>query len=186
MKSTTVITALFALGLHSVAFGATYTLDPLHSYVEWKVNHFGFSNPSGKCFATGTLNYDPKNPSQSTVNATLKLSDGTTGIPDLDKHLKGKLFFNVEQYPNATFVSDKVDVKNNVITKVHGKLTLHGVTKEVVLDVKQNQQGKNPINDKETIGFSASTQLKRSEFGIKTLLPGVSDEVNLNIEVEAS
>lgn len=186
MKSTVLLGAFLAFCLQPAAFGATYSLDPLHSYVEWKINHFGFSNPSGKWFAEGKIDYDPKNPVASKVTATLKLNDGTTGIPDLDKHLKGKLFFNVEQFPTATFVSDKVEVNNNAITKVQGKLTLHGVTKEVTLDVKQNQQGKNPINDKETIGFSATTQLKRSDFGIKTLLPGVSDEVNLTIEVEAS
>ncbi|HRE31666.1 MAG TPA: YceI family protein, partial [Candidatus Berkiella sp.] len=70
--------------------------------VAWQVSHFEFSNPSGKWFATGTLNYDPNNLAASKVNATLKLADGVTGIPDLDKHLKGKLFFNVEQFPNAT------------------------------------------------------------------------------------
>lgn len=186
MKSTTLLSGLLALGLAPVALGTTYTLDPLHSYVEWKINHFGFSNPSGKWFAEGKIDYDPRNPAASRVDATLKLSEGVSGIPDLDKHLKGKLFFNVEQYPTATFVSDKVAVNNNLITKVHGKLTLLGVTKAVILDVKQNQQGKNPINDKDTIGFSATAQLKRSDFGIKTLLPGISDEVNLSIEVEAS
>jgi len=186
MKTAFLSCSILALTLSQPLFAASYTFDPMHSYVEWKVSHFGFSNQSGKCFTNGTLNYDPKNPQASQVKATLKLSDVVTGIPDLDKHLKGKLFFNVEQFPNATFVSDKVDVQNQQITKVHGQLTLHGVTKPVTLDVKLNQIGKNPITDKESIGFSASTKLKRSEFGMTTMLPGISDEVPILIEIEAS
>jgi polyisoprenoid-binding protein YceI len=179
-------TSLFALVFNQAIYATTYTLDPLHSYVEWKVSHFGFSTPSGKWFANGTVNYDEKKPEASQVNATLKLADIVTGIPDLDKHLKGKLFFNVEQFPTATFVSDKVEVQNQQLTKVHGQLTVHGVTKPVTLDVKLNQQGKNPITDKDAIGFSASTKLKRSDFGMTTMLPGIGDEVDISINVEAS
>lgn len=175
-----------ALAFCQPLIAASYTFDPLHSYVEWKVSHFGFSNLSGKWFANGTLNYDAKNPQASFVTATLKLSDIVTGIPDLDKHLKGKLFFNVEQFPTATFVSDKVEMQNQQIAKVHGQLTLRGITKPVTLDVKVNQLGKNPITDKESIGFSANTKLKRSDFGMTTMLPGISDEVLLTIEIEAS
>lgn len=167
-------------------FASSYTFDPLHSYVGWQLSHFGFSNPSGKWFANGKLNYDPKNLAASSVTATIKIADIVTGIPDLDKHLKGKLFFNVEQYPEATFVSDKIEVSNQKISKVHGMLTLHGVTKPVILNVHLNELGQNPITDKETIGFSANTTLKRSDYGMKTMLPGISDEVKIAIEIEAS
>lgn len=184
--NTSFYSALFAMVFSPSLYATVYTLDPLHSYVEWKVSHFGFSNPSGKWFANGTVNYDAKKPEASQVTATLKLTDIVTGIPDLDKHLKGKLFFNVEQFPTATFVSDKIEVQNQQITKVHGTLNLHGVSKPVTLDVKLNQQGKNPITDKDTIGFSASTTLKRSDFGMTTMLPGIKDEVVLVVEVEAS
>lgn len=187
MKRTSVIKSLILLtSISQPLFAASYTFDPLHSYVGWQLSHFGFSNPSGKWFANGKLTYDPKNLAASEVNATLKLSDIVTGIPDLDKHLKGKLFFNVEQFPTATFVSNKVEVSHQEISKVHGLLTLHGVTKPVILNVKLNQLGQNPITDKETIGFSAHTILKRSDFGMTTMLPGISDEVNISIEVEAS
>lgn len=187
MKQTSALKALLVLmSFSQPLFATTYTFDPLHSYVGWQLSHFGFSNPNGKWFANGKLSYDPKNLAASSVNATIKLSDIVTGIPDLDKHLKGKLFFNVEQFPTATFVSDKVEVNNQKITKVHGMLTLHGVTKPVILDVKLNQLGQNPITEKETIGFSADTLLKRSDFGMTTMLPGISDEVKISIEVEAS
>ncbi|MCS5710096.1 YceI family protein [Candidatus Berkiella aquae] len=179
-------TILLCAGFNTTLHAQSYTLDPLHSYVAWQISHFDFSNPSGKWFATGTLNYDPNNLAASKVNATLKLADGVTGIPDLDKHLKGKLFFNVEQFPNATFVSDKIEIADKQIKKVHGQLTLHGVTKPITLLVKLNKIGNNPISDKPSIGFSATTQLKRSDFGITTMLPGIGDDVNLSIEIEAS
>jgi polyisoprenoid-binding protein YceI len=163
-----------------------YTFDPLHSSIVWHINHFGFSNPSGKFFATGTIDYDPKSPQNSKVTATIDLNNLVTGIPDLDKHLKGKLFFNVMQFPSASFVSDKVIISQQEISAVQGQLTLHGVTKPIILTVKLNKMGKNPITEKDSIGFSASTKLKRSDFGMNTLLPDVSDDVDVSIEIEAA
>lgn len=162
-----------------------FTLDPQHSYVRWEVSHFGFSSPSGKWLANGTLDLDEKDPAKSKVEVTIDVENIITGIPDLDKHLRGALFFNTEKYPIATFVSDEVEVTGKDTAKVKGNLTLRGVTKPVTLDVKLNKYGKNPINDKDTAGFSATTTLKRSDFGIKTLLPGLGDKVKLAIEVEA-
>ncbi len=165
--------------------GQAYTLDPLHTYVLWHIDHFGFSRPSGKWMVNGVLDWDSKNPKNSTVNIIINLADIVTGIAELDKHLKGKLFFDVEHFPTATFVSDKIELKGKEITKVHGLLTLHGISKPVVLTVKLNKQDVNPITQKPTIGFSAYTTLKRSDFGIKAMLPGVGDEVTIEIEGEA-
>ena len=181
-----IIICTFCLPLSLLAqTAATYTLDPNHTYVLWHISHFGFSNPSGKWFATGTLVINQAKPQNSKINATINTANLVTGIKELDDHLKGKLFFDVTQFPTATFVSDKVDVTNNKTAKVHGLLTLHGVTKPVVLDVTLNKAGVNPINNKETVGFTAKTNIKRSDFGINTLLPGLGDNVDINIEAEA-
>ena len=163
-----------------------YKLDPKHTFVEWHIDHFGFSTPSGKWPANGTIEFDKDKPEQSKVEAKIVLADINTALPDLDKSLKSKLFFDVAEFPTATFVSDKVEVNNNQISKVSGNLTLRGVTKPVTLDVKFNKIGPSPLTDKETMGFNAKTKLKRSDFGINTLLPGLSDEVDLNITVEAN
>lgn len=177
---------LFSL-LGSSAFAAQdYLLDPQHTYVLWHADHFGFSSPSGKWMAEGTLKLDNEHPQNSQVNVKINVADLTTGIPELDKHLKGKLFLDAEQFPTATFVSNKVELNNNTITKVHGTVTLHGVSKPLTLEVHPNKSGVNPLNNKETAGFTAYGQLKRSDFGINTLLPGVSDEVKLEVQVEAS
>ncbi|MHB1947232.1 MAG: YceI family protein [Gammaproteobacteria bacterium] len=168
----------------AMAASETYVLDPFHTYVLWHINHFGFSNPSGKWLADGTLVLDEAHPENSKLNATIKVGDMITGIPKLDEHLKSKEFFNIAQFPMAKFVSDKVTVSGNT-AKVHGMLTVHGVTKPVTLDVKLNKIGVSPITNKKTAGFTATTTLKRSDFGMNTYLPGLGDEVQINIEAEA-
>lgn len=167
------------------SYATEYQIDPMHSYVLWRINHLGFSNPSGKWKAQGTLSYDKAHPQESKVEVTINVADMITGLPELDKHLKGENFFEVDKFPKATFVSDKVTVKNNQVTKVSGMLTVHGISNPVTLNVKFNKMGENPITHKETIGFSANTQLNRSDFGIRTLLPDLGDQVKLDIEVEA-
>lgn len=164
----------------------TYTIDPNHSYVLWHISHFGFSNPSGKWMvAKGQLSLDKENPKNSTVNVLIHVQDMITGIPELDQHLNSPVFFDVTKYPQATFVSNKVSLSGKDNAKVNGVLTVHGVSKPVVLNVTLNKIGINPITNKETVGFTADTILKRSDFGITTLLPGLGDQVQINIEAEA-
>jgi len=145
----------------NLAFAAdTYTLDPSHSYVMWHINHFGFSNPTGKWMANGTLTLDEAKPQNSKANITIEVADGITGIPKLDEHLKSETFFDVAKFPTATFVSNKVDITSKKSAKVYGTLTLHGVSKPVVLTVTLNKLGENPISKKMTAGFTASTKIK--------------------------
>ncbi|HAT6955715.1 TPA: hypothetical protein JAN72_16110 [Legionella pneumophila] len=179
------ILAVFAFSTDIYAEPQTLTLDNQHTYVLWKVKHLGFSTQAGKWYANGQLVLDKDNPQQSKVNVTIKIDDIVTGIPELDKHLKGKLFFDTKQFPTATFVSDKVEVTGKNKAKVYGMLTLHGVTKPIILDVVFNKAGINLLNDRETVGFSATTSLKRSDYGIKALIPEVGDEVEIEIEAEA-
>ena len=176
----------FALPLEAQAAADTYTFDPNHTYVLWHVNHFGFSNPSGKWLADGTLVIDETKPQDSKVNVIIKTASIDTGIPKLDEHLKGPQFFDVAQFPTATFVSDKVTVTGKNTAKVSGILTVHGVSKPVTLDVTLNKVGVSPITNKKTAGFTASTTIKRSDFGITAYLPGLGDDVTINIEAEAN
>lgn len=162
-----------------------FKLDPMHTYVLWHIKHFDFSTQTGKWLAEGDLIIDKNKLQNSKVNVTIHVAKIITGIEELDKHLRGKLFFDVEKFPLATFVSDKVEVTGKETAKVHGILTVHGVSKPVTLDVKLNKAGINPISNKPTVGFSATTALKRSDFDISTLLPGLGDTVNLEIGAEA-
>ena len=95
----------------------TLTIDPQHSYILWHIKHFNFSTQSGKWYVEGTLVLDKEKPQNSKVNVTIPIANMVTGIAELDKHLKGKLFFEVKQFPIATFVSDKVVVTGKKTTK---------------------------------------------------------------------
>lgn len=163
----------------------TYTLDDSHTYVLYHISHFGFSNQAGKWYASGTLVLDETKPQDSKVDVTIKMADLDTGNKELDDHLKGPQFFDVQKYPTATFVSNKITVTNKHAAKVEGMLTMHGVTKPVTLNVTLNQLGENPITNKKTAGFAATADIKRSDFGMLTFLPGLGDDVKLNIEAEA-
>ncbi len=110
----------------------------------------------------------------------------STGLEKFDKHLKGADFFNVEKFATAKFVSSKVTVTGKNKAKIEGYLTLVGVTKPVTLQAKFNKSGLSPLSQLPTVGFSATAVIKRSEFEIDYALPGVSDAVNLVIEVEAN
>lgn len=179
--------ALAAVANTAPALAAdSYTLDASHTAITWHINHFGFSNPSGKFMnVEGAVVLDEKNPADSKVNVTIPVGKVETGVAKLDEHIKGKDFFDVEKFPTATFVSEKVDVTGNDAAKVQGILTLHGVAKPVTLEVKLNKLGENFFK-KKTAGFTASTTIKRSDFGITNYLPGLGDEVRIDIESEAN
>ncbi len=176
---------ILPISLPVYAAAETLVLDPQHSYVLWQIEHLGFSTQAGKWYVTGTVALDKDHPQKSKVEATIKIANIITGIPELDRHLKGPLFFDVAKFPTATFVSNKIDVLSKTSAKVEGILTLHGVSKPVTLNVTLNKVGINSITNKQTAGFTATTTIKRSDFGMKTLLPDVGDAVKIEINAEA-
>jgi polyisoprenoid-binding protein YceI len=160
----------------------SYNIDPRHSQVLFTVNHMGFSEYTGQFTnPTGTLTIDPKNPSAAKVDVTFPIDKVSTTVPDLDAHLKTKDFFDVASFPTAHFVSTKVEVSGNS-AKITGDLTMHGVTKPVVLEARFVGAGPAPMGPKKTnVGFAATGTIKRSEFGISTYVPMVSDDVKIVI-----
>ena len=178
--------AFFAITSSVNAKAEKFTLDPYHTNITWHANHFGFSNPNGKfAKSEGFIIFDEKKPEKSKVKVEIDTTSIVTGIDSFDKHLKSADFFNVEKFKSATFQSTKIVLGENNTAHIHGNLTLLGVKKPVVLEAKFNKVGENPFSKKKTIGFSATTTIKRSEFGMSYALGGVSDEVKLSIEVEA-
>jgi polyisoprenoid-binding protein YceI len=163
----------------------TYTFEPTHTFAQWQVTHLGFSHITGKWLAQGTLELDEAAPQNSKVNITIDMSGLSTGIPKLDEHLKSKDFFDVSTFPTATFVSDKVTVTGKDTADVHGNLTIHGITKPATLKMKLNKKGEHPMLKKQAVGFSGSTMLKRTDFGVGAHVPDVSDEVKMQLEAEA-
>ena len=167
----------------------TYAADPGHTQVVWEVDHFGFSKYSG-IFGdvTGTLVLDPANPAASKVDITIPVAKVTTASAALTGHLLregkdgGKPDFFGAAPADAKFVSTSVVLDDDGDeAKVTGNLTLNGITKPVTLDVDFHGAGDNPYNKKATVGFSAETTIKRSDFGSAFGIPAVSDPVELDI-----
>jgi polyisoprenoid-binding protein YceI len=161
----------------------TYAVDPAHAQVKWSLSHFGFNDYFGLLGSpTGSLTIDPANLNAAKVSITLPMKTNVTSSDVLTGKMLKSDFFNVEAHPNATFVSTGV-VATDKTAKVSGNLTFLGVTKPVVLDTTFSGAGKNPFNGKETVGFHATTTIKRSDFGLKYALPAIGDDVKLDISV---
>ena len=175
-------------GLATTAFAApvTYTIDSTHTQVTATWSHFGFSHPFANFGqADGTIVYDAHNVGASSVKVTLPLSGLDSTVPKLDEHLKSADFFDAAKYPTITFASTKVEAAGAGKLRVTGDLTVHGVTRSAVLDVRLNGAGEHPMRKVPAIGFDATTSLKRSDFGVAAYVPNVSDEIAIRITTEA-
>lgn len=163
--------------------GGTYAVDPNHTQVLFAYDHMGFTNNIGViAMPTGSLTIDPKKPADAKVSISFPVANIRTGIAKFDEHLMSADFFDVAKFPNATFESTSVKI-DGTDADISGNLTIHGVTKPVTLDASFVSAGANPMSKKETVGFSATTAIKRSDFGLGRAVPVVSDAVELKIVV---
>jgi len=182
------LAAAFALYLVAACAHATpYVFEPRHSEGVMRWSHLGFSNPGAQFTRIeGTLEWNAADPTKSRVNATIPMSGVATGVPDLDDDFRSPSFFDFAKFPAATFTSTHIEKRDgaNHFT-VSGELALHGVTKPVTLDAMINKVGINPRNQLPSIGFDATTTLKRSDFGLGKFVPQVSDEVRIALTIEA-
>ena len=169
----------------------TYTIDPAHSTAGFKVRHLMVSNVRGEFPGLkGTVIYDAANPANSRVEATIDVKSLTTRDEQRDAHLKSPDFFDAEKFPTITFVSRKIAKSSPGEFKVTGDLTIHGVTKEVTLDVEgPTPEVRDPWGNTKT-GITASTKVPRKDFGLTwnvALETGgvlVGEEVQISIEAE--
>jgi len=180
---------LAALGFAATPLSAadTYTFDPSHSQVRFTYNHLGFSNILGLIGGVeGELVYDAEQPANSRVSATIPVGGIRTGVEKMDQHLFADDFFDIAQFPSATFTSTAVEAAGEGKLKVTGNLTIRDVTREIVLDVTLNGRGEHPMRKTPAIGFDAGTDLLRSDYGVGKYTPAVGDAVNVSITVEAN
>ena len=188
MKRLAIVTGILALAA-PLAFAqpSTWTSDPAHSEVDFSVKHMSVSNVHGRFGkVAATLVYNEADVTKSTVTATIDVSTVDTGESPRDTHLKTDAFLDVAKFPTATFTSTNVAKNGNKLT-VAGNFTLHGVTKPVVLDVEgPSTPLENGMDHKLHSGFSATTTISRTAYGIGTAFPAalVGDEVKLTIELE--
>jgi len=170
----------------AIAAPVTYQLDPTHTDVLFTWNHNGFSFPTGRAaISSGTLTYDAAKPTASQVQVELPLAELATHVPKLDEIVKSDKLFDAAKFPQATFRSTSVSTQGSGRLKITGDLTLHGVTRPVVLDATLNKLGEHPSRKVPTIGFNATAVIRRSEFGLDAFLPNIADEVQLRITTEA-
>ena len=165
------------------AMTGDYALDKDHASVIFTISHVGYSHYTGR-FNTldAQLHFDAKDASKSTLKATVAPGSVDTHNSTLEAELASKNWFNVPAFPEATFVATKIEKTGAATGKITGDFTLMGVTKPVVLDAVFNGGGS--FMQKDKIGFSAKTILKRSDFGMTAYLPIVGDAVAIDIEAE--
>ncbi|ALR21590.1 MULTISPECIES: YceI family protein [Sphingobium] len=161
--------------------GGNYVIEPTHTQIVFAYDHMGFSNNLGIIAQpTGTLTLDPKNPAAAKVSVDIPVANLKTGVTELDAHLMKADFFDAAKFPKATFVSTGVKVDGDD-AEITGNLTIKGITKPVTLDADFYGAGIHPMSKKENIGFTATTAVKRSDFGMSYGVPMVGDTIELKI-----
>ena len=189
--SKSAIALAIVVALPVLARADTWKIDPAHTNVEFTVRHMMISNVKGQFQKTsGTIATNGSDPASATIDATIDATSVDTRVEKRDMHLKSPEFLDVAKYPTITFKSTKVEAEGPNKWKVTGDLTLHGVTKPVVLDV----EGSGPpiqVMGNTRAGASATAKIKRSDFGLtwNQAIEGggvmVGDEVAISIDVEA-
>lgn len=157
-----------------------YAVEPAHTRILFSVSHMGFSTWYGDFTgASGSLTLDPKAPAKSAVEIHVPVASVSTTNAKLDGELKSDQWLDAGKFPEMTFKSEKVIVTGKDKADVEGQLTLHGVTKPLTLHATFNGAGVNMMDKHYTVGFEAKGQIKRSDFGVKTYVPLIGDEVDL-------
>lgn len=188
-RSLRFVTVLGILLCASPAWATVYAIDPDHTTVSFKIRHL-FTKVEGTFNEfEGAFTYVPGDPPQWKTNATIQAASIDTRVEKRDQHLRSKDFFSVERYPTLTFVSTEIADVTPTSAKLHGDLTIHGVTKPVVFDLAIHGEGKDPWGNIRS-GFTATTTINRKDFGLtwnEILETGqflVGDDVEITLEVE--
>ena len=193
MRSKLLFSLLIALVFTATsAPAATYEIDAAHSSVGFKVKHLVVSNVRGafNSFNVEEMEFDGEDPANWKVSATIDAASIDTGNQDRDDHLRGEDFLNVAEYPQITFVSVAIQPSEDGLYALHGDLTMHGVTKRIVLDLEHNGTIEDPWGGTRS-GFTATGEIDRRDFGLtwnKAIEAGgvvVGDEVKITLEIEA-
>lgn len=193
MKKIVTLAALFA-SLAAPAFAqiatdpakfdaGTFTIEPEHTRVRFDVTHFGFTKYDGEFRkVSGMLTLDPAKPDDATVD--IKIATDSVLVPNakLKDELVGAQWLDAAKFPEITFKSTKVVKTGAGTADVTGDFTLHGVTKPLVLKVKFNAAGMSPVSKRYTTGFEAHGMIMRTDFGVKTFAPMISDAVDLDVD----
>ena len=193
IKNTAVTLAtLAATSFGSAAFAEseTYTLDPSHSQVSFSYTHLGMSTTFGMFSGfEGEINFDPEAPEAGSVSVSIPTLAMFTGWEARDSHFQSDDFLGSAEGDLVTFTSTGIEVTGEDTAIITGDLTVNGEVAEVALDTKMNYAGAHPsprMNGVPAVGFTATAQILRSDFGAGAFAPFVSDELDLVISIEAT
>ena len=159
-----------------------YSLDIDHSTLLFKVDHLGFSKYIGRFNEfEAELNFEPENPTAATLSAKVMMASLDLANDSFEKDVKSDEWFNVEQFPEATFISSSVGKINKNALVFYGQLTFLGVTQPAAINVTFNGGANNFLTQKYTLGFYAEIQFNRSDYGLGKYVPAVGDEINIEV-----
>lgn len=192
MKTIRMTFIIYLLFIPIATFAAqeTFVIDPVHSSVEFKIRHLVGKVKGEFTKFSGEIQMDEKKPEGASVKAEIATASITTNNDKRDAHLKGKDFFHVTKYPKMVFTSKRVAKKKDGAYLLKGSLSLHGVTKDVALNLTYNGKADDPWGNTRA-GFTADGELNRKDFGInwnKTLDAGgvlIGDNVRIRLDIEA-
>ena len=180
------LVAALAMAASAVAQAGTWQIDPNHTAAQFSVRHLGVSTVRGAFTkVTGTVRHDPADPTKDSIDVTIDANSVDTRVEMRDNDLRSARFFDVQKYPTMTFHSKSVKVSGAGKLQITADLTIHGVTKEVVLDVDGPTEAiKDPMGKGQRMGASATTKVNRQDFGVSALPGVVGDEITITIDVE--
>jgi polyisoprenoid-binding protein YceI len=180
------LVASLSIAASAAAQAGTWQIDPNHSSAQFAVKHLAVSTVRGAFTkVSGSAKYDPADPSKTSLEATIDANSVDTRVEMRDNDLRSARFFDVQKYPTITFHSKQVQVVGQGKLKISGELTIHGVTKDVTLDVDgPSAPIKDPMGKGQRIGASATTKVNRQDFGITTMPGGIGDEITITIDTE--
>lgn len=174
-----------ALATPAFAAPATYAIDPTHTYPRFSYSHLGLSTQLSRFNkTTGTVVLDTAARTAS-VDIVIDMTSVDTGYATFNEHIQSPDFFDTAQFPTATFKSTRVDFDGDKPAAIHGDLTIKGITRPVTLTVSNFVSMLHPMLKKDAIGADASVVVKRSDFNAGKYAPAVSDEVTIDIALEA-
>lgn len=184
-RSLLVLTGSFVFALGAVAQPETWQLDPAHSAAQFAVRHMGISTVRGGFTKlSGNAIYDPNDPSKTSIDVTIDANSVDTRVDMRDKDLRSDHFLDVTKYPTITFKSKQTQAAGPDKLKAIGDLTIHGVTKEVTLDIDGPSKPVKDARGKLHVGASATTTINRTEFGITGYQGMIGNDLPITIDVE--
>ena len=180
-----VFTAFLIWTISAAAQVQTWQIDPNHTAAQFSVRHMGISTVRGAFTkVSGSAQYDPSNVSKTSIDATIDASSVDTRVSMRDEDLRSPNYFDVAKYPTITFKSKSVQAAGEGKLKIVGDLTIHGVTKEVTLDVDGPSAPVTDPKGNSHVGASASTNVNRKDFGVGGSSNMVGEDITITIDVE--